>query len=118
MTTHPTHRLIFVAVLSVAALGASSVSLAQPSTMPDNATTVPPEMGMQPAMRGASAPRSLPEDLKPRMWPELGPRMKPEELKPALRPGMRPEMSPGMQPNSRKPLKTDANTERGGSPAN
>ncbi|WP_372827794.1 hypothetical protein [Polaromonas sp.] len=112
------HRLIVVAALSAAVLGMSGVALAHPSTAPDNATTVPPDMGVKPAMRGASAPLPSPEDLKPRMRPELDPRMKPEELKPALRPGMRPEMSPGMQPNSQKPLKTDANTQRGGSPAN
>ncbi|MDP2033660.1 MAG: hypothetical protein Q8K29_09650 [Polaromonas sp.] len=89
---------------------------AQPSTMPDNAITVPPEMGVKPPLRGASAPTTL--DLKPRMRPELKPRMKSDELIPDMRSEQRPEMSPGMQPNSQKPLRTDANTKRGGSPAN
>jgi len=111
-----THRLIFVAILSTAMLGLSGPALAQPSTMPDNATTVPPEMGVQPARPGASAP--LPGDLKRRVWPELKPRMKSDELKPEMRSEQRPEMSPGMQPNSQKPLRTDENTKRGGSPAN
>lgn len=89
---------------------------AQPSTMPDNAITVPPEMGVKPPLRGASAAK--PADLKPRMRPELKPRLKSDELIPEMRSEQRPEMSPGMQPNSQKPLRTDANTQRGGSPAN
>jgi hypothetical protein len=111
-----TPRLIFVAALSIAVLALSGPALAQPATMPDNATTVPPEMGVKPALPGASAAR--PADLKPRMRPELKPRMKSDELIPEMRSEQRPEMSPGMQPNSQKPLRTDANTKRGGSPAN
>lgn len=101
----------FAALLSAAALAASGLVQAQPSTMPSNATTVPPEMGIKPLLRGASAP--LPPDLKPRMRPELKPRMKSDELKPEMRSEQRPEMSPGMQPNSQKPLRTDAPTKRG-----
>ena len=120
MTTDPTYRLSFVAALSVTVFGMSGVALAHPSTAPADAATVPLDMGVKPPMSAASTPLnlSLPEDLKLKTRPELNPRMKPEELKPALRPGMRPEMSPGMQPNSQKPLKTDANTRRGGSPSN
>ncbi|MBA4328690.1 MAG: hypothetical protein C0428_10725 [Polaromonas sp.] len=104
------------ACLGTALLLVAGLAQAQPSTMPDNATTVPPEMGVKPALRGASAAK--PADLKPRLRPELKPRMKSDELIPELRSEQRPEMSPGMQPNSQKPLRTDANTRRGGSPAN
>ncbi|GAB3482305.1 hypothetical protein [Polaromonas eurypsychrophila] len=101
----------FPAALScVVVLLASGLAQAQPSTMPDNATQVPPEMGVKPALQGASAP--LPADLKPRIRPELKPRMKSDELKPELRSEQRPEMSPGLQPNSQKPLRTDAPTKR------
>lgn len=98
------------ALLSGAAMAACGLAQAQPSTMPSNATTVPPEMGVKPVLRGASAP--LPADLKPRMRPELKPRMKSDELKPEMRTEQRPEMSPDMQPNSQKPLRTDAPTKR------
>lgn len=98
------------ALLSAVALAAVGLVQAQPSTMPSNATTVPPEMGVKPMLRGASAP--LPPDLKPRMRPELKPRMQSDELKPEMRSGQRPEMSPGMQPNSQKPPRTDAPTKR------
>jgi hypothetical protein len=104
------------AFLCTALLLGPGLAQAQPSTMPDNATTVPPEMGVKPPLRGASAAK--PADLKPRMRPELKPRMKSDELIPEMRSEQRPEMSPGMQPNSQKPLRTDANTQRGGSPAN
>jgi hypothetical protein len=104
------------APLFTALLLAASLAQSQPATMPDNATTVPPEMGVKPALPGASAPRAA--DLKPRMRPELKPRLKSDELIPEMRSEPRPEMSPGMQPNSQKPLRTDANTKRGGSPAN
>ncbi|RZJ26340.1 MAG: hypothetical protein EOO54_03160 [Haliea sp.] len=111
-----TASICAISVLSAALLGSAGLAVAQPSTMPDNATQVPPEMGVKPKQPGASSP--LPGDMKPRMRPELKPRPKPEELKPELRSEPRPEMSPGMQPNSQKPLKTEANTKRGGSPAN
>lgn len=104
------------AFLCTALLLGPGLARAQPSTMPDNATTVPPEMGVKPPLRGASAAK--PADLKPRMPPELKPRMKSDELIPEMRSEQRPEMSPGMQPNSQKPLRTEANTQRGGSPAN
>lgn len=105
-------------VCSALLLGAAGVQ-AQPSTLPGNATTVPPEMGVKPPLRGASAARpASPANLQPRMRPELKPRMKSDELIPDMRSEQRPEMSPGMQPNSQKPLRTDANTKRGGSPAN
>lgn len=89
---------------------------AQPSTLPDNATTVPPEMGVKPPLRGASAAK--PADLKPRMRPELKPRLKSDELIPEMRSEQRPEMSPGMQPNSQKPLRTEPPLRRSGGPAN
>lgn len=111
-----TSRFVALAALTTALLGASGFAVAQPSTMPDNATQVPPEMGVKPKIPGASSP--LPGDMTPRMRPELKPRPKPEELKPPLRSEQRPEMSPGLQPNSQKPLKTDAPTKRGGHPAN
>lgn len=104
------------ALVGAALLIGAGLAQAQPSTMPDNATTVPPEMGVKPALRGASAAK--PADLKPRMRPELKPRMKSDELIPEMRSEQRPEMSPGMQPNSQKPLRREANTPRGGSPAN
>jgi hypothetical protein len=104
-------RFVFSACLA-ALVAAPTLALAQPATMPDNATRVPPEMGVQPARPAASAPR--PEALQPRMRPELKPRPKPEELKPELRSEPQPEMSPGLQPNSQKPLKTEANTRRDG----
>ncbi|MDP2261945.1 MAG: hypothetical protein Q8K24_02185 [Hydrogenophaga sp.] len=113
MTIKPSSRL---ALLCAALLLNAGVVQAQPSTMPDNATTVPPEMGVKPPLPGASGPRAA--DLKPRMRPELKPRMKSDELIPEMRSEQRPEMSPGMQPNSQKPLRTDANIPRGGSPAN
>ncbi|MDP2817461.1 MAG: hypothetical protein Q8O29_04120 [Polaromonas sp.] len=105
-----TNRGCFSAVLSIAVLATAGIAFAQPSTMPDNATQVPPEMGVKPALLGASAP--LPADLKPRIRPELKPRMKSDELKPELRSEQRPEMSPSLQPNSQKPLHTDAPTKR------
>jgi hypothetical protein len=111
-----TQPLFFAALVGSALLLGPAITQAQPSTMPDNATTVPPEMGVKPPLPRASAPK--PEDLKPRMRPELKPRMKSDELIPEMRSEQRPEMSPGMQPNSQKPLRTDANTKRGGSPAN
>ena len=104
------------ALLGTVLLFSAGLVHAQPSTMPDNATTVPPEMGVKPALPGASAPRAA--DLKPRMRPELKPRLKSDELIPEMRSEPRPEMRPGMQPNSQKPLRTDANTKRGGAPAN
>jgi hypothetical protein len=103
-------------VLLMALLGISAAVAAQPSTLPDNATQVPPEMGVKPARPAASAP--LPADIKPRIRPQFKPRMKPEELKPDMRPDFRPEMSPGMQPNSQKPLHTDVPVHRGDGPAN
>ena len=106
----------FTALLCAALLLGAGTLRAQPSTMPDNATTVPPEPGVKPPLRGASAAK--PADLKPRMRPELKPRMKSDELIPDMRSEQRPEMSPGMQPNSQKPLRTDSNTRRAGSPAN
>lgn len=105
-----TNRWFFVAVLSTALLATSGIAFAQPSTMPDNATTVPPELGVKPPLQGASAAK--PADLKPRMRPELKPRLKSDELIPEMRSEQRPEMSPGMQPNSQKPLRTDAPTKR------
>jgi hypothetical protein len=113
MTIKP---ISLAATLSAALLLGAGLVQAQPSTMPDNATTVPPELGVKPPLRSASAAK--PADLKPRMRPELKPRMKSDELIPEMRSEPRPEMSPGMQPNSQKPLRTDANTKRGGSPAN
>ena len=118
-----TQPLFFAALACSALLLGPAIAQAQPRTMPDNATTVPPEMGVKPPLPRASAAK--PEDLKPRMRPELKPRMRPElkprmksdELIPEMRSEQRPEMSPGMQPNSQKPLRTDANTKRGGSPA-
>jgi hypothetical protein len=98
------------AILAATLLAGSGVALAQPSTMPDKATQVLPEMGVKPPLPGASTPR--PEDLKPRMRPELNPRMKSDELIPEMRSEQRPEMSPGLQPNSQKPLRTDAPTKR------
>ncbi len=108
-----TMRVCFVAMLSPLAAGllaSSALVFAQPSTMPDNATQVPPEMGIKPAQPAASA--ASPAELRPRMRPELKPRMKSDELKPSAGPELRPEMSPGMQPNSQKPLRTDAPTQR------
>lgn len=107
MTFKPSSLAVLV---YAAVLAGSGLALAQPSTMPDNATQVPPELGVKPALPGASAP--LPADLKPRMRPELKPRMKSDELKPEMRSEQRPEMSPGLQPNSQKPLRTDAPTKR------
>ena len=106
----------FAACVFGAVLACAGLVQAQPSTMPSNATTVPPEMGVKPALPAASGPRAA--ELQPRMRPELKPRMKSDELIPEMRSEPRPEMSPGMQPNSQKPLRTDANTKRGGSPAN
>lgn len=111
-----TARIFLVTALSAALLGVSDFAAAQPATMPDNATQIPPEMGVKPKTPGEASP--LPGDLTPNRRPELRPRPKPTELKPPLRSEQRPEMSPGMQPNSQKPLKTDAPTKRGGSPAN
>jgi hypothetical protein len=117
MTIKPTPSL--AAGLCAALLFGLGLAQAQPSTMPDNATTVPPELGVKPALPGASAAQpAKPADLKPRMRPELKPRLKSDELIPEMRSEPRPEMSPGMVPNIQKPLKTDANTKRGGSPAN
>jgi hypothetical protein len=98
------------ALLCTALLLSQGLLQAQPSTMPDNATTVPPELGVKPPLQGASAAK--PADLKPRMRPELKPRLNSDELIPEMRTEQRPEMSPGMQPNSQKPLRTDAPTKR------
>ncbi|MDP1953000.1 MAG: hypothetical protein Q8K71_00805 [Polaromonas sp.] len=92
---------VALAVLLTSLLALPAAVLAQPSTMPDGATQVLPEMGVLPPRAAASQP----EDLKPRRRLELKPRMKSDELKLGRHPEMRPEMSPGMQPNSQKPLR-------------
>jgi hypothetical protein len=97
-------------VLLMALIGTSAGVAAQPSTMPDGATQVLPEMGVQPPRPGASAPA----DAKPRKRLELKPRMKSDELKPGFRPELRPEMSPGLQPNSQKPLRQSKPASTGG----
>ena len=101
---------------AVAMLAISLSAIAQPSTMPDGATQVLPEMGVLPARPGASGP--LASDRPAEAASKLLRRLKPQELKLDARPELRPEMSPGMQPNSQKPLHTDAPTGRGGVPAN
>lgn len=97
------NKILMAVFVLLTALVAMSISTAQPSTMPDGATQVPPEMGVVPKRVEPPAPA----DLKPRMRPELKPRMKPEELRPEMRPERRPEMSPGMQPNSQKPMRPE-----------
>lgn len=97
-------------VLLMALLGISAGVAAQPATMPDGATQVPPEMGVAPPRPAASAPA----DMKPRKRLELKPRMKSDELKPALHPELKPEMSPGLQPNSQKPLRKNNSPGSGG----
>jgi hypothetical protein len=59
--------------LSAVLLAVPMLCVAQPATMPDNATQVPPEMGVKPARPGASAPLS--DELQLRRRPELRPRM-------------------------------------------
>ena len=107
-------KTIFTAA-AVLALSLSAIpAMAQPSTMPDNATRVPPEMGVLPARPAASGPiatESAAEAASKRLR-----RAKPQELKLDARPELRPEMSPGMQPNSQKPLRTEPSLRRG--PAN
>jgi len=103
-------KMFAMPVLLMALTGLSAGVAAQPSTMPDGATQVPPEMGVQPPRPGASAPA----DAKPRKRFELKPRMKSDELKPELRPELKPEMSPGLQPNSQKPLRKDKPASTGG----
>jgi hypothetical protein len=97
-------------ILLMVLLGISAGVAAQPSTMPDGATQVLPEMGVAPPRPGASAPA----DMKPRKRLELKPRMKSDELKPALHPELKPEMSPGLQPNSQKPLRKSNSQGSGG----
>ena len=108
-------KTIFSAA-AVLTISLSAVSAhAQPSTMPDNATRVPPEMGVLPARPAASGPiatESAAEAASKRLR-----RSKPQELKLDARPELRPEMSPGMQPNSQKPLRTEPPLRRSG-PAN
>lgn len=107
------NRKLFVmpVLLALAAsFGMAGGAAAQPVTLPDGATRVPPEMGVQPPLPGASAPL----DVKPRKRLELKPRMKSDELKPELRPELKPEMSPGLQPNSQKPLRKDKPAAAGG----
>lgn len=97
-------------LLLMALAGMSASVAAQPSTMPDGATQVLPEMGVQPPRSAASAPA----DVKPRKRLELKPRMKSDELKPEFRPELKPEMSPGLQPNSQKPLRQNKPAGAGG----
>jgi hypothetical protein len=103
-------KLFAMPVLLVALLGMSAVAAAQPSTMPEGATQVPPEMGVVPKKPEAD----VPPDLKPRKRLQLKPRMKSDELKPAFHPEFKPEMSPGLQPNSQKPLRKDNPPRSGG----
>lgn len=96
-------KTIFAAAAALAMSLAAVPAQAQPSTMPDNATRVPPEMGVLPARPAASGPiatESAAEKASKRLR-----RVKPQELKLDARPELRPEMSPGMQPNSQKPLR-------------
>ncbi|OOG44223.1 hypothetical protein [Polaromonas sp. A23] len=105
------NKNIFVmSALVLVLAGASGGAMAQPSTMPDGATQVPPEMGVAPPRPAASAPA----DMKPRKRLQLKPRMKSDELKPALHPELKPEMSPGLQPNSQKPLRKNNSPGSGG----
>jgi hypothetical protein len=103
-------KLFAMPVLLVALLGMSAGAAAQPSTMPEGATQVPPEMGVVPKKPEAD----VPPDLKPRKRLQLKPRMKSDELKPAFHPEFKPEMSPGLQPNSQKPLRKDKPPRSGG----
>ena len=97
-------------LLLMALLGMSAGVAAQPSTMPEGATQVPPEIGVVPKKPEAD----VPPDLKPRKRLQLKPRMKSDELKPAPHPEFKPEMSPGLQPNSQKPLRKDKPPRSGG----
>jgi len=97
-------------VLLMALLGISAGVAAQPSTMPEGATQVPPEMGVVPKQPEAN----VPPDMKPRKRLQLKPRMKSDELSPAFHPELKPEMSPGLQPNSQKPLRKDNPPRSGG----
>ena len=99
-----------------AVLAISLSAIAQPSTMPDGALQVLPEMGVLPARPAASGP--LASERPAEAASQRLRRLKPQELKLDARPELRPEMSPGMQPNSQKPLRTDAPTERRGAPTN
>lgn len=91
-------------------------AIAQPSTMPDGATQVLPEMGVLPPRSGASGP--LTSEGPAEAASKSLRRSKPQELKLDARPELRPEMSPGMQPNGQKPLRNDAPSERRGAPTN
>lgn len=97
-------------VLLMALMGMSAGAAAQPSTMPEGATQVPPELGVEPKKPEADVPPAL----KPRKRLQLKPRMKSDELKPAFHPELKPEMSPGLQPNSQKPLRQDKSPRSGG----
>ena len=99
-----------------AVLAISLSAIAQPSTMPDGALQVLPEMGVLPARPAASGP--LAGERPAEAASQRLRRLKPQELKLDARPELRPEMSHGMQPNSQKPLRTDAPTERRGAPTN
>ena len=99
-----------------AVLAVSLSAIAQPSTMPDGALQVLPEMGVLPARPAASGP--LASERPAEAASQRLRRLKPQELKLDARPELRPEMSPGMQPNSQKPLRTETPTERRGAPTN
>jgi hypothetical protein len=101
---------VLVVALVGLGVGLGGAVMAQPSTMPDGATQVPPEMGVAPPRPAAS----VPADMKPRKRLELKPRMKSDELKPSLHPELKPEMSPGLQPNSQKPLRKNNSTGASG----
>jgi len=101
---------------AIAVLAIALSAIAQPSTMPDGATQVLPEMGVLPPRSGASGP--LASERPAEAASKRLKRSKPQELKLDARPELRPEMSPGMQPNSQKPLHTDAPTKRRGVSAN
>ena len=99
-----------------AVLAVSLSAIAQPSTMPDGALQVLPEMGVLPARPAASGP--LASERPAEAASQRLRRLKPQELKLDARPELRPEMSPGMQPNGQKPLRNDAPSERRGAPTN
>lgn len=99
-----------------AVLAVSLSAIAQPSTMPDGALQVLPEMGVLPARPAASGP--LASERPAEAASKSLRRLKPQELKLDARPELRPEMSPGMQPNGQKPLRNDAPSERRGAPTN
>jgi hypothetical protein len=103
-------NLFAMPVLLMALLGISAGAAAQPSTMPEGATQVLPEMGVEPKKPEAN----VPPDMKPRKRLQLKPRMKSDELSPAFHPELKPEMSPGLQPNSQKPLRKDNLPRSGG----